>query len=101
MAAGKMHKMHNPPDAPHTCAAHVHWHLNLQHFGNTNIKYLEVKGRCALCGRGVSFRGPAGLNPVHPTVSVDGSEAIFPFLFDDETYDGKAIGYSVSASGAN
>lgn len=86
---------------PHKCAEHVHWHLNLQHFGDTNIKYLEVTGGCSLCGRRIAFRGPLGVNPAHPTVTMDGSEASFPFLFEDEIYDGKATGYAVSSPGAN
>jgi len=86
---------------PHICAEQAHWHLNLQHFGDTNIKYLEVTGACQACGRKVFFRGPAGLNPGGPTVAMDGSEAIFPFLFEDETYDGKAVGYAVSVRGGN
>jgi hypothetical protein len=85
----------------HVCAEHMHWHLNLQHFGDTNVKYLDVRGACAECGRAVAFRGPAGINPSHPTVAIDGSEATFPFLFADEVYDGKAMGYSVSVPGAN
>ena len=87
--------------AEHICAEHMHWHLNLQHFGDTNMKYLEVRGACKECGKAVTFRGPAGLNPSHPTVSMDGAEAIFPFVLDGEVYDGKAVGYSVSIPGAN
>ncbi|MER9768994.1 hypothetical protein NKJ09_23350 [Mesorhizobium sp. M0189] len=87
--------------AEHVCAENVEWHLNLQHFGDTNIKYLEVKGACNVCNRAVSFRGPAGLNQSHPTVAIDGSEAVFPFLFSDEEFDGKAVGFSVSIPGGN
>lgn len=85
----------------HVCAEHFHWHLNLQHFGDTNIKYLEVRGACNVCGKAAHFRGPAGMNPSHPTVAIDGSEAVFPFVLEGETYDGKAIGYSVTAVGGN
>lgn len=87
--------------ADHSCIENVHWHLNLQHFGNTNIKYLEVTGRCRVCGNSIRFRGPAGLNPAGPTVAIDGSEAIFPFLFENEQYDGNAVGYSVSSPEVN
>lgn len=83
------------------CVEHLNFHLNVQHFGDTNIKYLEVQAHCNLCGRKASFRGPAGLNPSHPTVAINGSEAIFPFVFEREVYDGKAVGYSVSTPGAN
>lgn len=90
-----------PADAEHRCGEQMHWHLNLQHFGDTNIKYLEVTGKCRVCGKKAVFRGPAGLNPAGPTVAIDGSEAIFPLLLEGETYDGKAMGYSVSNAGAN
>lgn len=80
----------------------VHFHLNIQTFGNTNIKYLEVTGHCTKCSARLQFRGPAGVSPDVPTVSaIDGHEASFPFLFDGETYDGKAIGYAVSFRGGN
>lgn len=85
----------------HVCAEHIHFHLNVQHFGDTNIKYLEARGACKLCGRKLAFQGPAGLSPSYPTVSLDGSEATFPFLFDGEVYDGKAMGYSVTSPEAN
>jgi hypothetical protein len=88
-------------DAPHKCAEQTSWHLNLQHFGNTNMKYLEVTGACRACGRKAQFRGPMGVSSAHPTVAVDGSEAVFPFLFDGETYDGKALGYTVTSPEAN
>lgn len=87
--------------ADHSCAEHLGLHLNVQSFGDTNIKYLEVQGVCNKCGRKAVFRGPAGLNPASPTVALDGSEAVFPFLFDGEQYDGKAVGYSVSSPEAN
>ncbi|WP_127144085.1 hypothetical protein [Pelagibacterium montanilacus] len=86
----------------HNCPENTHWTLNLQHFGNTNIKYLEVSGACAVCGRKVEFRGPMGVSPEHPTASaIDGSEACLPFLFAGEIYDGKGVGYSVSVRGGN
>ena len=84
----------------HTCED-LHFHLNVQSFGDTNIKYLEVTGHCKVCDRKMRFRGPAGVNPNSPTVAIDGSQAIFPFLMTGEDYDGKAIGYSVKVGGAN
>lgn len=85
----------------HNCAEQMHWHLNLQHFGDTNIKYLEVSGSCKVCGRQAAFRGSLGLNPAEPTVSVDQAGAVFPFVYAGEEYDGKGIGYSVSLGGSN
>ena len=79
----------------HACAENIHFHLNVQHFGNTNIKYLEVKGSCSVCRKNLTFRGPIGIQPSHPTRSLDGEEATFPFLFEGEIYDGKAVGYGV------
>lgn len=87
--------------AEHLCAENMHWHLNLQHFGNTNLKYLEVTGACRECGAKASFRGPLGQNPSYPTVALDGSEAVFPFVMEGEEYDGKAIGYSLAVTGGN
>jgi len=87
--------------ADHICAENFSWHLNLQHFGDSNIKYLEVRGNCERCGRKAEFRGPAGLNPSHPTVAIDGSEAVFPFVIEGEVYDGKAVGYSITVKGGN
>lgn len=82
----------------HTCAENVHVTLNVQFFGNTNIKYLEVKLHCSLCGKPARFRGNlVGLSPTEPTIGADGAEAIFPFLFEGEEYDGKAMGYLVSS----
>lgn len=85
----------------HNCVTTISFHLNVQHFGDTNIKYLEISGVCKLCHRRVKFRGPAGLSAASPTVAVDGSEAIFPFLIDGEEYDGNAVGYELSYPGAN
>lgn len=85
----------------HACAENIDFHINVQQFGDTNLKYLEVAGACRLCGRTLAFRGPAGISPAHPTVAIDGGEAVLPCLFDGETYDGKAAGYSVTSPGAN
>lgn len=90
-----------PAATEHKCVELLHWHLNSQHFGNTNIKYLEVTGQCRACGKKAQFRGPAGLSAAHPTVAIDGSEAVFPFLIEGEVYDGKAVDYSVSSPEAN
>jgi hypothetical protein len=90
-----------PEAGPHNCAEQMHWHLNLQHFGDTNIKYLEVQGQCRACGRKARFRGPAGIDPAHPTVTLDGTEASFPLLIGEEAYDGKGVGFSVTSPRAN
>ena len=79
----------------------IHFNLNIQWFGDTNLKYLEVSGVCKGCGRKLAFRGPAGLNPSHPTAAMDGAEAIFPFVMEGEEYDGKAVGYALTFPGAN
>jgi hypothetical protein len=85
----------------HSCVEKMHWRLNLQHFGNTNIKYLEVRGQCSECGKEAMFRGPMGVSPDRPTVAIDGSEACFPFLVAGEEYDGRAVGYAVTVAGGN
>lgn len=72
----------------------VHPHLNEARFGNTNIRYLEVSGRCKICDQPIRFRGaPLGMTPTHPTMALDGSEIVLPFLFGDEEFDGKAISF--------
>ena len=74
----------------------VAFHINMASFGDTNIRFLEVSGSCNICGAEMRFRGPAGLSPNQPTVSIGGEEASLPFMFGDETYDGKATGFSVA-----
>ena len=85
----------------HNCVEAITFDLKVQHFGDSNINYLEVSGACGTCGRKLMFRGPAGLNPASPTVAIDGSEAVFPFLIEGEEYDGNAVGYALSHPGAN
>lgn len=75
----------------------LHFHLNNAYFGDTNIHYLEIKAHCNICKAPMVFRGlPAGLSPEHPTASIDGQEAVLPFLAADEDLTGKPFGYSVS-----
>lgn len=76
----------------------VHFHLNTAIFGNTNIRYLEITGHCKICDAPLRFRGPVGVSPDHPTVSVFGNEASLPFLFGEEEYDGRATGLRVTVS---
>lgn len=72
----------------------VHYNLNLQSFGNTNIRYLEIHGHCKICNEPICFRGmPLGVNPGAPTMSVDGGEVRLPLMFGQEEYDGKAMGF--------
>lgn len=73
----------------------THLHLNMATFGNTNIRYLEIKGSCKICGEPIRFRGPMGLSPNQPTTSLDGEEVSLPLMFGEEEYDGNATGYSV------
>jgi hypothetical protein len=78
---------------PHT---QVHYELNLASFGNTNIRYVEIKGACKLCDAPMVFQGRVGVSPLEPTVSLGGFEASLPVMFGDEEYDGRATGYSLS-----
>lgn len=72
----------------------VHCHFNLATFEDTNIRYLEVTGRCNVCQAPMRFRGaPLGVTPAHPTMALDGSEVRLPMMFGDEEYDGKAAGF--------
>lgn len=85
----------------HNCTEAMHFHFNVQYFGNTNIRYLEVTAHCKECNAKAIFRGPPGLNPSHPTVALDGTEAVFPFLFEGEEYDGNAMALTYKSSGRN
>ncbi|MBS7545668.1 hypothetical protein [Ancylobacter oerskovii] len=78
----------------------VDFNLNLASFGDTNLRYLEMTGRCKLCGAGIRFRGPVGMGPDCAGIALDGSEVRIPLLFGDEELEGRPIGYSVSVGGA-
>jgi hypothetical protein len=72
--------------------------LNVASFGDTNIRYLEVLGRCKTCEQRITFRGPVGMSPLHPAMALDGSELRAPFMIGTEAYDGKASGFSIEVS---
>jgi hypothetical protein len=76
----------------------VHFELNLASFGDTNIRYLEVKGRCKVCDEIARFRGPMGVSPDQATVSLFGDEASLPLMFGAEEYDGQATSLQVSVA---
>lgn len=82
----------------------VHIDLNHQMMGDSNIHYLEVKVRCQVCNAPMIFRGmPFGVSPDRPTMAVDGTEVILPFLGEGEKPAGKMIGFiggMVDARGA-
>lgn len=73
----------------------LHIDVNNAGFGNTNLHYLEIKAHCTICGKPAVFRGPVGMQPDHPAMSLAGDEVRLPFVIEGETYDGKAHGYSV------
>ncbi len=78
------------------CSHHIDWKINHAAFGDTNINYLEIQGKCSNCHKIVKFRGaPLGLSPNNPTMEVGGSEVRLPFIFEDENYDGKDIGFDI------
>lgn len=35
----------------------LHYNLNFQSFGDTNIKYIELSGYCKLCKKKIKFQG--------------------------------------------
>jgi hypothetical protein len=75
----------------------LHFHLNNQGFGDTNLHYLEITARCKVCDTPMVFVGiPVGMMPDRPMSSVDGTEIRLPFLGQGETLVGKPIGFSVS-----
>ncbi|HEX5264429.1 MAG TPA: hypothetical protein VFW13_12930 [Phenylobacterium sp.] len=80
----------------------IEFNLNVVGFGDTNIRYLEIRGRCKGCDATIRFQGPHGLSPEQPTVSsVLGDEASLPFMFGDEEYDRKAVGVALRMQGAS
>lgn len=74
----------------------LHFELNNQCFGDTNLHYLEISARCKICDKQMLFRGPGGLSPAHPTVSLFGDQVNLPFLGEGEEVTGKPTGYSIS-----
>lgn len=71
-----------------------HFHINVQNFGDTNLRYLEITGRCKRCDAPIIFRcDHTGVSPDRPMASIGRDEVTLPFLFDGETYDGRAIGF--------
>lgn len=78
---------------------HLHFHLNDASFGNTNLRYLEIRARCEACGQAVKFRGPIGMGPQQAMVSLDGEEVRVPFLIGDETLTGNPASYHMKAGG--
>ena len=77
--------------------------FNLEHaiFKDTNIRYLEIIGKCKICETPIQFQGnfPVGLTPEHPTqVELGNTNIVLPFLIEGEQYDGKSIGYIVKNS---
>lgn len=71
-----------------------HYDINMASFGDTNIRYLEIKGRCTVCEAPVRFRGlPYGMSPMHPTMRIGGSDVTLPIMHGDEEYDGDATGF--------
>lgn len=75
----------------------VRWTLNEQRFGDTNLRYIEIKGYCTTCNGVVEFRGaPIGHSPHHPAMEVGGAEMRLPFLFAGEPLVGRPIGYTIT-----
>ena len=73
-----------------------HFHINVASMGDTNLKYLEITGKCKSCDKAIAFRGPLGSSPDHPAMSPDGAEARLPFLCEGEELTGKPIGFSIN-----
>jgi hypothetical protein len=74
----------------------VHYNINLASFGDTNLRYVEISGRCNICDAKMRFRGRFGLNPNEPRVAIDGSEACLPVLFDDDELTGNPARYDIN-----
>lgn len=78
----------------------IHIDLNHQMMEDSNVHYLEVKARCKICGTEMEFRGaPFGVSHNHPTMAIDGSEMILPFLGKGEEPAGSLISFTGSFAG--
>jgi hypothetical protein len=76
---------------------HFRFQVKVVHLSDSNVKYLEIHGDCVQCGALASFQGlPLGVSPFHPTGSIDGREAMVPFLAAGEEPSGALVGSSVS-----
>lgn len=73
----------------------VHYNLNLAAFGDTNLRYLEITGRCKICNAPLRFRGPMGVAPDVAKISVDRETLHAPLLFGDEQLTGSPVGYGI------
>lgn len=92
-----MSEDHRPAGASSQCPhSDLHFKLNNQAFGNTNLHYLEISAACSICGKPMVWRGiPAGISPNGPAASVDGLELRLPFLGEGEELVGNPIGFAV------
>jgi hypothetical protein len=73
-------------DPTKRCAVHEGFALEAVtvHIEGSNLYYTELTMRCSTCGTPMAFRGPLGLSPDHPTVSLDGLQATIPAVPDGE-----------------
>lgn len=75
----------------------LHFHLNNSGFGDTNLHYLEIKASCKVCDKPMVFRCNAfGVLPDQPTVSIDRTEIVLPFMAEGEELVGAPLGYTVT-----
>lgn len=75
----------------------IHYHVNRNHFENTNLEYVEISGKCSACGDPVQFRcDMVGMSPHRPAVDLAGTSMVLPCTIGDAVYDEKgAHGYIV------
>jgi len=74
--------------------------FNLEHaiFKDTNIRYLEIIGKCKICETPIQFQGnfPVGVTPDFPTqVELGNRNIVLPFLVEGEIYDGNSPSFYV------
>ncbi|MGI9487329.1 MAG: hypothetical protein ACR2RF_15920 [Geminicoccaceae bacterium] len=68
----------------------VHFDINQNHFGDTNVSSLDLTATCKICGVRFKFLGlPVGVSMAKPTVSVDGYEVKLPMVASNEKPDSK------------
>jgi hypothetical protein len=79
---------------PENQCPHSDMHFNVHHqaFHDSNLHYLEITGKCRICGKAAEFRGmPIGLSPAQPTMGADGLEIRIPWFGEDEEPRGPMI----------
>lgn len=71
-----------PPDSASSLRCDVHPGFAIEaktaHIAGSNLYYTDITMRCSTCGARMQFRGPHGVSPHQPTVSILGDTVTLP-----------------------